>query len=102
MKIKTTLVNLVYFGLLAVVVLSCTLWHSYHTGYRRGYAQGGRDESACWTLDPTTTENFSSGVVTARRDTRKYPLLTKATPIFKMNPAVNSVNSIPSSSVPPR
>ena len=39
------------------------------------YRRGGDDERACWTLDPATTEAWTHGEITARRDTRKHPFL---------------------------
>jgi len=67
MKTKLIVLALVFIAILWAV--------SVQFAYHRGYRHGGDDESACWTLDPTTTEALIRGEITARRDTKKHPFL---------------------------
>jgi hypothetical protein len=71
MKTKLTVLSFVLVASLSVAAVLI----AYHQGYQRGFRHGGDEERACWTVEPASPDAWQSGVIIARRDTRKHPLL---------------------------
>ena len=94
MKKKTASFSLL--AIISLLTLWCALSGAYYSGhqrgYDRGYARGIQDERLCWTVDPASMEQWSYGVVTARRDMARHPF-SRATPILSISGG--QINSVP-------
>lgn len=88
--------KIVFFGLPAIIALWGIVTNVYHLGksqgYQQGYARGLQDERLCWKVDPASVQQWTHGVVTARRDMARHPF-SRAVPVYA--PTRGQVNSIP-------